>query len=516
MLGRLRPARWTWPALAALLLSAAVWPKITAGFWTDEAGTWWIIKDGLADAAARAEWWSATSPFYYAVLWAWAQLFGLGEVSLRLPSVLFGAASAVLLYRLARRWFDAEGAWLAVVFFLMSRYIAFAVADARPYALGLMLLIGAWLAMQNWLDTGCRRHGAAFVLCATGAVWAHYMLGLGLLPLAWYLRALGWRRSLTAVLGGGLLLLPRVFQVAEVAGRRGQLSFARPADALDLAIAVIPVEFAILAMLGCLAAVAGSSLLTRGGPREYVPYSLPRSFVPAVLLAVLPPVLLFLLSRFGGAQFFVYRYMIAREAGLALAAAWLVRGLPRHALRAGTTAAAAALSFYFFLGGSGHSVDWRSASRWAAAYPSSPAAVTSGFVESNLPGAVADPARHDILFSPLVLYPLPGRPILMPMRPDGEATAILEKDVLPAARSAGSLVVIAGPVSTGYRPILESSLAGEGLRLIEERNFEGVRGWRFQRAAPTRPEALPADAAPGSSPTPATRPIPRAPSSAAR
>ena len=521
MLARLRPAHWIWPTLAAFLLAAAVWPKITAGFWTDEAGTWWIVRDGFGDAVARAEWWSATSPFYYSLLWAWSRLFGLGEVSLRLPSLLCGLASAALLHRLARFWFDAEGAWLAVVFFLMSRFVAFAVVDARPYSLGLMLLLAAWVSLLSWLEDGRRRHGVLFVLCAAGAVWAHYMLALGLLPLAWYLRPLGWRRALAALLGGALLLLPRAWQVAEVAGRRGQLSFARPAGALDLAIALFPLELAALAVLGALVATFATVRRPRGAPRDFLPCRPRRSLAPVALLAALPPLTLFLLSRFGGAQFFVYRYMIAREIGLALAAAWLVSGLTRRGLRAATAVAAALLAFALFLSGSSHANDWRSASRWAASRPGRPVAVASGFVESDLPGAVADPARRDILFAPQALYPVPGRPILLPMRPAAaDARAILEIDVVPAARQHGGLLVLAGPISVHYRQALERRLGPAGLRLVEERNFEGIRGWRFERALPAasasiRPAALPAGAATGSSPTPASPPTPPAPSSAA-
>lgn len=485
MLSRPRCAQWVWPALAACLLAAAAWPRITAGFWTDEAGTWWMVKDRLSDAVARAEWWSATSPLYYALAWAWAQLFGLGEISLRLPSLLLIIASAALIFRLARFWLDREGAWLAAVYFLMSRFVAFAAIDARPYALGLVLLLAAWVLMLGWLERGGAPRGALFVLCAAGAVWAHYTFALGLLPLAWYLARLGWRRSLAAALGGALLLAPRVYQMAEVAGRRGQLTFARPPDALDAALAILPVEFVALAGLLCLAAAFASWRRRRGAEPDFVPWRVPRTLLPVLLLAVLPPAALFLLSRSGGMEIFVPRYMLSREVGLALLSAWLVRGFTRFSLRASTTCAAALLSMGLFLSGRGHSTDWRGASQWAAMHAASAVAVTSGFVESNVPGALADPTRREILFAPQSLYPLPGRPILLPLKFNGEARAILEQAVVPAARERGSLVVIAGPMSVKYREPLERRLRGEGLALVEERNFEGVRGWLFR--PPTRP-----------------------------
>ncbi|HEY0109641.1 MAG TPA: glycosyltransferase family 39 protein [Fibrella sp.] len=43
------------------------------------------------------------SPTYYAVLWAWLNVFGLSDLSLRLPSVLFSVLLVVLLYAFVRR-----------------------------------------------------------------------------------------------------------------------------------------------------------------------------------------------------------------------------------------------------------------------------------------------------------------------------------------------------------------------------------------------------------------------------
>ncbi|MBI4892767.1 MAG: glycosyltransferase family 39 protein [Acidobacteria bacterium] len=509
MLSRFHPRLWIWPALAACLLAVCTLRRISIGFWTDEAGTWWIIKDGLSNAIVRAEWWSATSPLYYSLVWAWAQIFGFSEISLRLPSLLFILAAAGLLFRLARYWLDDEGAWLAVVFFLMSRFVAFAATDARPYALGLALLLAAWVSMLAWLESGRKSLGVVFVLCAAAAAWAHYTIALGLLPLAWYLPRLGWRRSCAVLLGGGLLLAPRVSQLAEVAGRRVQLSFANPPSAFDIIEVFLPAQVLLLAALGGLA-VTFAFLRRRRDGLSFAPFQAFHTLAPWLLLIVLPPLALLLLGHYG-VQMFHSRYMISREVGIALLCAWLARGLTRLDLRAWTVWSAAILATCFFVARTSQTVDWRGASRWAATQSSSTIAVTSGFIESLAPAAVADPARLDILFAPQRIYPLPGHPVWLPMRCNADAQAILENQIFPASRNSGSLLLILAPASGDYLPWIENRLRRDGFLITQHRRFNSVSGWLFQRS--TRPAALPTASSSESAAKPASPPPSPAPSS---
>lgn len=48
------------------------------------------------------------SPAYYAVLWAWMEVFGLSDLSMRMPSVLFSTAVVWLLFAFVRRHFRSE------------------------------------------------------------------------------------------------------------------------------------------------------------------------------------------------------------------------------------------------------------------------------------------------------------------------------------------------------------------------------------------------------------------------
>ena len=79
----------TWMIGAGAFVVLLLWfGMVSSSFWLDESGTWWIVKDGPAEAVRRAFSWSGQSPLYYLIAWLSSRVFGLNEIALRLPSVL--------------------------------------------------------------------------------------------------------------------------------------------------------------------------------------------------------------------------------------------------------------------------------------------------------------------------------------------------------------------------------------------------------------------------------------------
>ena len=468
MIRERRVAFW----LLAALLGVTVYPELSSSLWADEAGTWWIVKDGLRDAGSRALWWSATSPLYYAVIWVVVQVFGLSEVALRMPSVVFSVGTAVILYKLGQRWLDAEGAALSVVFFFCLPTVQFTVIDARPYALGLLLLVGAWLAMMRWLEHDRWWDGAAFILCAAGVAWAHYTLALGLLPLGWYGGRLGWRRAVGVAMGLSILLAPLGAQILETLGRREELVFGSPPGPLTFIFTLVPVHVLALVLLGALVATACS----RGLGNDFKAHEAKQSLMPLVLWAAVPPTLLLVLSQMGVMTLFAPRYLLSKEAGIALLAAWVIRGLTWVRVREVTAVAAVVLVVPWNASFAPRHTDakWRESSEWVngevRAHPHTQVVVVSTFVESLQPKLLNDPAYREILMAPQTVYPVGGEPVLLPWVPNEEAVGKLRKQVVPVAERTGRMVVV-GPVGTMYLERLAESLEGTGLWLTDERQF---------------------------------------------
>jgi mannosyltransferase len=379
-------------AVGALLFASA---RIASSLWLDETATFWVVKDGLREAAARSWWWSGQSVLYYSTAWLGERLapaLGL-ETALRLPSLVAMAASMWLVYRLGRRFAGTAVGAVAALAFICTPDVAFAAIDARPYALGVALLLASTLFLVRWVDEGCALDAALYVATAALVVYAHYLFALALLPHAVYAAR---RIRLLAVLwgGAGALCLPLAGQV---------LHFYRTRSAHSFALTPTPeVYFTTIAPPVLAGAVLLALALRRPKPEGVA--SLPWRFVFAWLLA--PATLLFALSLFTSVKLFVPRYLLGCAPAAAILAAWAI--VRCSAVRVGATVMLMALGLHVWQAGPNHREDWRGAMRALAAdaKPGDEVLVATGFTEGQ--GArMTDPLFRDVLFSPQVTYPIP-------------------------------------------------------------------------------------------------------------
>ncbi len=126
-----------------------------------------------------------------AFLWVWTHLFGIEETMLRLPFVLFGIGSVVLVYLTGRNMFGKASALAATTVFTALQFPVLYAQLARPYSPGLffaLLISYAWSHMcfvrkkWNWPDA------MLFVAGGCGAMYSHYFsfMFAGLVSLTGY------------------------------------------------------------------------------------------------------------------------------------------------------------------------------------------------------------------------------------------------------------------------------------------------------------------------------------------
>lgn len=76
-------------------------------------------------------------PLYHLFLWGWARVFGSGEISLRLPSVLFGVGAVWVVYKIRRLF--TPGVSLASLLLAIAPFHIYYSQEARLYSLGVFL-----------------------------------------------------------------------------------------------------------------------------------------------------------------------------------------------------------------------------------------------------------------------------------------------------------------------------------------------------------------------------------------
>lgn len=147
---------------------------ITRGLWLDEVTTVAQVRlpfgEMLADIAAV----DVHPPLHQILLWGWARMFGTGELAVRVPFVLIGAALVPLLFLAGR---DLYGRRVGAVAALLGAVAPLAVwysQEARMYSLYMVFSVlamwGQGRAMRDhrWSSWGW------FALGTAGLLWTHW------------------------------------------------------------------------------------------------------------------------------------------------------------------------------------------------------------------------------------------------------------------------------------------------------------------------------------------------------
>ncbi len=192
-------------ALTALAL-ALRWPGAHQALYGDELFTYDIVTTtGLGGLLGQIRDTSITPPLHYLLAYA-AQKLGDPPVSVRLPSLLAGAAAVPLVYLLGARTVGRRAALLGATFAAISPFLVFYGSEARAYALLMALLLICTLALLGALRPGASRWWwALFAVSGAASLYTHYTAAIYLAAqAAWALYAYRERRR--AVLGANALV----------------------------------------------------------------------------------------------------------------------------------------------------------------------------------------------------------------------------------------------------------------------------------------------------------------------
>lgn len=412
----------------AVAVPLATWlpPAVTSSLWLDETGTVWLTGDGLGAAVDRSMRFQGGSPLYPAIAWAARTVGGGSEPALRLPSLLAMAAAAWMLARLGTRLFDREAGLAAAVVFVASSRIAYAAADARPYALAIAALVGAVLALVRWVDERRARDAVLAAALAAGTVAFHYLFALALVgPVLYAARRVPARRLAPVAAAVAVFSAPLAPSLLSLFARRHTLSVGVPFPADRVLEALAPSIVVV--------AIAAGALALRATAWRPAPMARAQAWL-LVPWAVIPPAALYAVTALTSTDLPFGRYHTSAFPAIALAAGWAIRGLAPARARTAAVIALVGLSVPLLFGRvvARHSDEnWRGAARAVSAIAGAdtPVLVNAGFVEASEPGWLDDPEKRAYLLSPLAAYPMRGRPIPMPFEVDAAGTRYLAEQL---------------------------------------------------------------------------------------
>jgi mannosyltransferase len=348
--------------MAALLILALRQLGLPS-LWRDEVSSVVFAKGSLGQLLTivgrdRDEVGLANMATYYLMLHFWLAV-GETEARIRLLSVLFGVASVVPVYFIARRLGGWLAAGLAAGIFALIPYVIHYSQEARGYSLA--MLIGGGL---TWLVLiGVERGRAAwwpwlaYGLIAALGLYVHFFLALVVAAHGLWLlltrQVPGWR----GIAAGGLPLLfaaaPIPLIIAQFGGEHGWIP---PLNLPRFYAAMVELTGSMWLLIGLTALLVVAAVLRRGDARIWL-------LVASVLLPVVVVVAVSLYK-----PFFIPRYLIMVLPMLAVLAGVALVSVRPAVLRWGLVLAVGAVlvlalpSAYW----TQTNINWRGAGRFMA------------------------------------------------------------------------------------------------------------------------------------------------------
>jgi hypothetical protein len=201
-------------AVIALFVGSAALFLPHQSIWNDEATqlsgltlspvevAHWLVDSRRQDFGVPGD---RMPPLSYWLGLAWAQLFGLTEISLRWFGIVCAAPAAGLVFLTAYRTFGPLPGWAAGLFFALSPNVCYTAVEIRAYPLFLLTSAAAWYCFTRLLtDVEGRRPvtWAALAIWIVLGIYVHFfgVVLAGALLLALLVERLYRKQSVAPVL----------------------------------------------------------------------------------------------------------------------------------------------------------------------------------------------------------------------------------------------------------------------------------------------------------------------------
>jgi len=472
---------------------------LSSSLWLDETVTYWSAYKGIGAAITRSQFFQGQQVVYSLIAALAMRVGGASEIALRLPSVIAAALTAWLLFLLGKELFDREAGIFAVLVYTSFPVVAKeAAANARPYAIGMLLVVAAMLQLVRWMRSGRLRNMAAFVVLSAAVPYLHYLFAVMYLVFFLYCAYVRWSREapvsrqrlgIAAILIL-LLILPLLWNALHAKRINAEASFAQTPETIQLFSSLLNPILGVSLLFGLLVGV-----LVFGGCRATLAGLSRSTWLLLVGGLTIPVFVLYLVARLTPFETFVPRYFLTAVPALALLIGWIVRSMEPARARIIVGTAIVLVSIISFGKipvnqlASLQGEDWRSAAalvRVAGISQNTPVLIRVGLIESAKIRWDINIDHDSPLLSPISKYPVPGRVVLVPYGFDPEAVKYLEDVYSQVLMPVDTFVLIAR--NGAMVPWLRGWCLGHGFTALKMGNPEGITVLLFRRQ---RPGAVP-------------------------
>jgi uncharacterized membrane protein len=114
--------------------------SLNQSLWLDEATSALVAKMPLTNIFTKFLPGDFHPPLYYLILKLWTSIFGFSEVSLRIPSIVFGIGVIYVTYLIAKKIFNENTALISSVLLATSGLAVYYSQEARMYSMAAFLV----------------------------------------------------------------------------------------------------------------------------------------------------------------------------------------------------------------------------------------------------------------------------------------------------------------------------------------------------------------------------------------
>jgi uncharacterized membrane protein len=127
--------------------------SLNQSLWLDEATTALVAKMSIPDIFSKFLPADFHPPLYYLIIKIWTMVFGYSEISLRIPSIIFGLGTIYFIYLIGRKLFNEKTGLIASALLATSGLAVYYSQEARMYALATFLVSCSiyFLLKKKWI-----------------------------------------------------------------------------------------------------------------------------------------------------------------------------------------------------------------------------------------------------------------------------------------------------------------------------------------------------------------------------